>query len=84
MSIKENNLVLYNTLSRKKEKFEPLTPDFAGIYVCGPTVYGDSHLGHAKSYISFDILVRYPYAHKQIMKPPKNPTFFDRSYLIFW
>ena len=59
MSIKENSLVLYNTLSRKKEKFEPLTPGFAGIYVCGPTVYGDSHLGHAKSYISFDIIVRY-------------------------
>jgi cysteinyl-tRNA synthetase len=59
MSIKDKNLVLYNTLSRKKEKFEPLSPGFVGIYVCGPTVYGDSHLGHAKSYISFDIIVRY-------------------------
>ena len=59
MSLKENNLVLYNTLSRKKEKFVPLEPGFVGIYVCGPTVYGDSHLGHAKSYISFDIIVRY-------------------------
>jgi cysteinyl-tRNA synthetase len=59
MSVKENNLVLYNTLSRKKEKFEPLLKGFVGIYVCGPTVYGDSHLGHAKSYISFDIIVRY-------------------------
>jgi cysteinyl-tRNA synthetase len=59
MSLKKNNLVLYNTLSRKKETFAPLEPGFVGIYVCGPTVYGDSHLGHAKSYISFDIIVRY-------------------------
>jgi len=59
MSLKENDLVLYNTLSRKKEKFETLTEGFVGIYVCGPTVYGDSHLGHAKSYISFDVIVRY-------------------------
>lgn len=53
------DLHIYNTLTRKKEKFEPLTPGFVGIYVCGPTVYGHSHLGHAKSYISFDIVVRY-------------------------
>jgi len=54
-----NDLHIYNTLIRNKEKFEPLTPGFVGIYVCGPTVYGHSHLGHAKSYISFDIVVRY-------------------------
>lgn len=59
MGLIKNNLVLYNTLSRKKEKFVPLENGFVGIYVCGPTVYGDSHLGHAKSYISFDIIVRY-------------------------
>lgn len=59
MNIKKNNLVLYNTMSRTKESFKPVIPGFAGIYVCGPTVYGDSHLGHAKSYISFDIIVRY-------------------------
>ncbi len=53
------SLNIYNTLNRKKEKFEPLTPGFVGIYVCGPTVYDDSHLGHAKSYISFDVIVRY-------------------------
>jgi cysteinyl-tRNA synthetase len=52
-------LHIYNTLTRKKEKFIPITPDRVGIYVCGPTVYGHSHLGHAKSYISFDIIVRY-------------------------
>jgi cysteinyl-tRNA synthetase len=54
-----NDLYLYNTLSRKKEKFEPIEEGFVGIYVCGPTVYGDPHLGHAKSYVSFDVVVRY-------------------------
>jgi len=53
------NLQLFNTLSRKKEPFKPLKDGFVGIYVCGPTVYGDPHLGHAKSYISFDVVVRY-------------------------
>jgi cysteinyl-tRNA synthetase len=52
-------LVLYNTLSRTKETFEPLQPDLVRMYVCGPTVYGHSHLGHAKSYVSFDVIVRY-------------------------
>ena len=54
-----NELHIYNTLSRKKEKFEPINEGFVGIYVCGPTVYGDPHLGHAKSYVSFDVVVRY-------------------------
>jgi len=54
-----DTLHIYNTLSRKKEKFEPITPGFVGMYVCGPTVYDHSHVGHAKSYISFDIIVRY-------------------------
>ena len=54
-----DNLHVYNTLTRKKEKFEEINPGFVGIYVCGPTVYDHSHLGHAKSYISFDIIVRY-------------------------
>lgn len=52
-------LHIYNTLSREKELFEPIKEGFVGIYVCGPTVYGDAHLGHAKSYISFDLVVRY-------------------------
>ncbi len=52
-------LQLYNSLTRKKEKFEPLREGTVGIYVCGPTVYGHAHLGHAKSYVSFDVLVRY-------------------------
>jgi cysteinyl-tRNA synthetase len=50
---------IYNTLSRKKELFKPLVDGYAGIYVCGPTVYGDPHLGHARSAITFDVLVRY-------------------------
>ncbi len=52
-------LHVYNTLSRKKELFEPLHAPHVGMYVCGPTVYGDAHLGHAKSYVSFDIVRRY-------------------------
>lgn len=52
-------LHIYNTLTRKKEKFFPLTSGYVGLYVCGPTVYDHSHIGHAKSYISFDIIVRY-------------------------
>lgn len=54
-----NELHIYNTLSREKEKFEPIEKGFVGIYVCGPTVYGDPHLGHAKSYVSFDLVIRY-------------------------
>jgi len=52
-------LCLYNSLTRKKEEFKPLHEGRVGIYVCGPTVYGHAHLGHAKSYVSFDVLVRY-------------------------
>src|SRR5699024_248899 len=52
-------LQIYNTLTREKEIFEPIVDGFVGIYVCGPTVYGDPHLGHAKSYVSFDVVVRY-------------------------
>lgn len=49
---------LYNTLTRKKEKFVPTTPGMVGLYVCGPTVYGDPHLGHARPGITFDVLTR--------------------------
>jgi len=53
------NFQLYNTLSRKKEQFEPITPGRVGLYVCGPTVYGDPHLGHARPAVTFDLLTRY-------------------------
>ena len=55
----ENPLKLYNTLTRKKEVFTPLHPPFVGMYVCGPTVYGEPHLGHARPAIVFDLLFRY-------------------------
>ncbi len=54
-----SNLFIYNTLSRTKELFEPLKPPFVGMYVCGPTVYGDPHLGHARPAITFDLVFRY-------------------------
>ncbi len=55
----ENTLQIYNTISRKKEIFEPINPPFVGLYVCGPTVYGDGHLGHARPAITFDLVFRY-------------------------
>ena len=55
----ENRLIIYNTLTRKKEEFVPLHAPHVGMYVCGPTVYGDAHLGHARPAITFDILFRY-------------------------
>ena len=55
----ENSLLIYNTLSRRKEEFVPYNPPFVGLYVCGPTVYGDAHLGHARAAISFDLVFRY-------------------------
>ncbi len=54
-----HKLSVYNTLKRNKEVFEPLNSPHVGMYVCGPTVYGDPHLGHARSAISFDILFRH-------------------------
>ena len=55
----ENQLFIHNTLTRKKELFEPINLPFAGMYVCGPTVYGDPHLGHARPAITFDLVFRY-------------------------
>ncbi len=57
--IRSNKLFLYNSLSRKKERFEPINPPHVGMYVCGPTVYGDAHLGHARPAIAFDLVFRY-------------------------
>ena len=55
----EHPLNIYNTLTRKKEQFIPLHEPHVGMYVCGPTVYGDAHLGHARPAITFDLLFRY-------------------------
>jgi len=55
----ESKLVIYNTLTRQMERFEPLHAPHVGMYVCGPTVYGDPHLGHARPAITFDLLFRY-------------------------
>lgn len=53
------DLQIYNTLSRQKETFRPINAPHVGLYVCGPTVYGEAHLGHARPYITFDVLWRY-------------------------
>jgi len=55
----QQQLNIYNSLTRKKELFEPLSPPHVGMYVCGPTVYGDPHLGHARPAITFDLVFRY-------------------------
>lgn len=57
--MQKNQISIYNTLSRQKELFSPINSPFVGIYLCGPTVYGDAHLGHARSAIAVDIIVRY-------------------------
>ncbi len=54
-----SKLSLYNTLSRRKEEFTPINEKHVGMYVCGPTVYGDPHLGHARPAVTFDLLFRY-------------------------
>jgi cysteinyl-tRNA synthetase len=58
-SIMEQQLFIYNTLSKTKEVFTPITPGFVGLYVCGPTVYGHAHLGHSRPAITFDLVFRY-------------------------
>ena len=55
----QHDLCLYNTLSRTKERFVPIHEGHVGMYVCGPTVYGDAHLGHARPAITFDLVFRY-------------------------
>ncbi len=59
MTLRDHNLHVYNTLGRERQPFEPLRPPHVGMYVCGPTVYGDAHIGHAKSYVAFDVILRY-------------------------
>jgi len=55
----QHNLLVYNTLSRKKEKFVPIHDHHVGMYVCGPTVYSDVHLGNCRTFVSFDLIYRY-------------------------
>ncbi len=55
----QNTLLVYNTLSRQKEIFEPLNPPFVGMYACGPTVYSEPHLGNCRSFVSYDLMFRY-------------------------
>ena len=69
-----NNLKIYNTLSRKKEDFKPITNNHVGMYVCGPTVYGDPHLGHARPAIIFDIIFRYFKHNKYKVRYVRNIT----------
>jgi cysteinyl-tRNA synthetase len=57
--MQQADLIVYNTLSRRKEIFTPLKAPFVGMYVCGPTVYGDAHLGHARPAVTFDLIYRY-------------------------
>src|SRR5210317_704563 len=52
-------LYVYNSLNGKKEKFTSITPDYVGMYVCGPTVYSNVHLGNCRTFISFDLIYRY-------------------------
>ncbi len=54
-----NNLFIYNSLTRKKEKFIPVNPPFVGLYTCGPTVYSEAHLGNIRTFLTFDIVYRY-------------------------
>ena len=70
----DTKLTIYNTLTRRKEAFEPLTPGRVGIYVCGPTVYGDPHLGHARPAVTFDLLFRYLKASGYRVRYVRNTT----------
>ena len=70
----EQNLFVYNTLTRNKELFVPLNPPHIGMYVCGPTVYSDVHMGNCRTYISFDLIFRYLLALKYKVRYVRNIT----------
>ena len=55
----EQNLSIYNSIHREKERFVPITPGHVGLYVCGPTVYSDVHLGNVRTFMTFDVVYRY-------------------------
>jgi len=58
-TLQKQNIEIYNSLSGKKEKFEPITDGYVGMYVCGPTVYSNVHLGNVRTFMSFDMIFRY-------------------------
>jgi cysteinyl-tRNA synthetase len=70
----EHKLFVYNSLSRKKEQFVPLNPPNVGLYVCGPTVYSEPHLGHVRMAITFDVLYRYLLALNYKVRYVRNIT----------
>lgn len=69
-----SDLRIYNTISKTKELFEPINPPKVGLYVCGPTVYGDAHLGHARPAITFDVVYRYLLYLKHKVRYVRNIT----------
>lgn len=75
-----NELKIYNSLNKTKEIFKPLNPPFVGLYVCGPTVYGEPHLGHARSAITFDVVFRYLKAKNYKVRYVRNIT--DVGHLV--
>ena len=76
----KEKILIYNTLKRKKEVFNSITKDYVGMYVCGPTVYGDPHLGHARPAITFDVVVRYLKHCKYTVRYVRNIT--DAGHLV--
>jgi cysteinyl-tRNA synthetase len=74
-------ITIYDTVSKKKRPFEPISEGCASIYVCGPTVYDDAHLGHARSSLAFDLLVRTLKAHGYEVTLAKNFTDIDDKIL---
>ena len=68
------SLRVYNSYTRQKEVFTPITPGHVGMYVCGPTVSGESHLGHARPYITFDFVYRYLTFKKYKVRYVRNIT----------
>lgn len=67
-------LKVYNSLTRQKETFTPINPPYVGMYVCGPTVSGESHLGHARPYVTFDVLYRYLLSNGYKVRYVRNLT----------
>ncbi|RUO65744.1 cysteinyl-tRNA synthetase [Pseudidiomarina planktonica] len=70
-------MLIYNTLTRQKEEFKPITPNKVGLYVCGVTIYDYCHIGHARTYVSFDVVVRYLRASGYDVTYVRNITDVD-------